>query len=71
MPSTTLNRLRRKVDGATIDETSRRTLARMVDNELEKQKQYVEINRAKIELDLQNDAIRTGTGDQRRSNRSH
>ncbi|MEO1528456.1 MAG: hypothetical protein AAFX06_23785, partial [Planctomycetota bacterium] len=54
-----LNRLRRKVDGATIDENSRRTLALMVDRELEKQKQYVEINRVKIEQDLQNDAIRS------------
>lgn len=54
-----LNRLRRKVDGATIEETSRQTLARMVDSELEKQKQYVEINRVKIEQELENEAIRT------------
>ncbi|WP_390621755.1 hypothetical protein [Roseiconus nitratireducens] len=54
-----LNRLRRRVDGATIDETSQRTLARMVDRELEKQKQFVEANRAEIELELQNDAVRT------------
>ena len=55
-----LNRLRRRVDGSNVDETSKRTLARMVDRELEKQKQYVEINRAEIELELQNEAIRTG-----------
>ena len=54
-----LNRLRRRVDGSTVDETSKRTLARMVDRELEKQKQYVEANRADIELELQNDAVRT------------
>ncbi|MCO8120836.1 general secretion pathway protein GspD [Stieleria sp. TO1_6] len=54
-----LNRLRRRVDGSTVDETSKRTLARMVDKELEKQKQYVEANRAEIELELQNDAVRT------------
>ncbi|MEM6469282.1 MAG: hypothetical protein AAF802_06905 [Planctomycetota bacterium] len=53
-----LNRLRRRVDGAGIDETSKRTLARMVDSELEKQKQYVEANRAQIELALQNDQVR-------------
>ncbi|MEM0926425.1 MAG: hypothetical protein AAGJ83_10345, partial [Planctomycetota bacterium] len=53
-----LNRLRRRVDGASIDEMSKRTLARMVDSELEKQKQYVEANRAQIELDLQNDQVR-------------
>jgi general secretion pathway protein D len=54
-----LNRLRRRVDGSSIDETSKQTLARMVDKELERQKQYVEANRAKIELDLQNEAIET------------
>jgi general secretion pathway protein D len=54
-----LNRLRRRVDGATIDETSKRTLARMVDKELDKHRQYVEANRAAIELELQNEAVRT------------
>ena len=54
-----LNRLRRRVDGSNVDETSKRTLARMVDRELEKQKQYVEVNRAAIELELQNEAVRT------------
>lgn len=54
-----LNRLRRRVDGSNVDETSKRTLARLVDRELEKQKQYVESNRASIELELQNDAVRT------------
>ncbi len=54
-----LNRLRRRVDGSNVDETSKRTLARLVDRELEKQKQYVEANRASIELELQNDAVRT------------
>lgn len=54
-----LNRLRRRIDGSNVDETSKQTLARMVDRELEKQKQYVEANRAAIELELQNDAVRT------------
>jgi general secretion pathway protein D len=54
-----LNRLRRRVDGSAVDETSKVTLARIVDRELEKQKQYVEANRAAIELELQNDAVRS------------
>ena len=54
-----LSRLRRRVDGSAVDETSKVTLARIVDRELEKQKQYVEANRAAIELQLQNDAVRS------------
>lgn len=53
-----LNRLRRRVDGSNVDEASKLTLARIVDRELEKQKQYVEANRAAIELELQNDQVR-------------
>tara|TARA_R110002049_G_scaffold27321_2_gene94010 strand:- start:77696 stop:81205 length:3510 start_codon:yes stop_codon:yes gene_type:complete len=54
-----LNRLRRRVDGSTVDETSKRSLVAMVDRALSDQKQYVEANRAQIELDLQNEAIKT------------
>ncbi|OYP32210.1 general secretion pathway protein GspD [Rhodopirellula sp. MGV] len=54
-----LNRLRRRVDGSNVPEANKTALVRMVDRELEKQKQYVENNRAAIELNLQNEAVRT------------
>ncbi|WP_390620381.1 type II secretion system protein GspD [Stieleria varia] len=54
-----LNRLRRRVDSANVGEDSKRTLANMVDKALEKQRQYVEANKVKIELDLQNDKVRS------------
>ncbi|MCC9602843.1 general secretion pathway protein GspD [Stieleria sp. JC731] len=54
-----LNRLRRRVDGSNVPEANKSALVRMVDRELEKQKQYVETNRAEIELELQNEAVRT------------
>ena len=54
-----LNRLRRRVDGSKVDEASKRSLVAMVDRALSDQKQYVEANRAEIELDLQNEAIET------------
>jgi len=54
-----LNRLRRRVDGSNVDATSKRSLVAMVDRAVSDQKQYVEANRAEIELDLQNEAVRT------------
>ncbi|MCD0461571.1 general secretion pathway protein GspD [Roseiconus lacunae] len=54
-----LNRLRRRVDGSNVPEANKAALVRMVDRELEKQKQYVETNRSEIELELQNEAVRT------------
>ena len=54
-----LNRLRRRVDGSNVPEANKLALVRMVDRELEKQKQYVEANRVEIELELQNAAVRT------------
>ena len=53
-----LGRLRRRVDAASIDDSSRRSLAVMVDRALTEQQKYVEANRAKIELDLSNEAIK-------------
>ena len=54
-----LNRLRRTVDGTTsVSESMRRSLGTMVDRSLADQKRYVEANRAEIELDLQNEAVR-------------
>ena len=53
-----LGRLRRRVDAAGIDSSSRRSLAVMVDRALADQKQYVEANRSTIELDLRNEAIK-------------
>ncbi len=53
-----LERLRRRVDGAEVDEQSRRSIAVMVDRAISEQKKYIDANRAKINLDLQNDAVR-------------
>ncbi len=53
-----LGRLRRRVDAASIDSSSRRSLAVMVDRALADQKQYVEANRSTIELDLRNEAVK-------------
>jgi general secretion pathway protein D len=54
-----LERLRRRVDGADLDEAAKRSIAMMVDRAVLDQKKYIEANRAKIELTLQNDAVRT------------
>ncbi len=54
-----LERLRRRVDGSDIAENSRRTIAVLVDRAISDQKQYIDANRQKIELDLQNDSVRT------------
>ncbi len=54
-----LNRLRRRVDSAKVDETAKRSLMAQVDRALNEQKKYIDANRAKIELDLENEAVRT------------
>ncbi len=54
-----LERLRRRVDGSDIAENSKRTIALLVDRAISEQKQYNEANRAQINLDLQNEAVRT------------
>ncbi len=54
-----LERLARKVDGANIDEASKASLAAMVGRAVSEQNSYVEANRAKIDLDLTNERIRT------------
>lgn len=53
-----LESLRRRIDGAEVDEQSRRSIAVMVDRAIADQKRYIDANRAKIDLDLQNDAVR-------------
>ncbi|TWU54611.1 Bacterial type II and III secretion system protein [Rubripirellula tenax] len=53
-----LERLRRRVDGSDIDESAKRSLAVMVNRAVAEQNRYIEANRAKINLDLQNDAVR-------------
>ena len=53
-----LQRLRRRVDGAELSDQAKRSMAMMVDRAVADQKSYIEANRAKIELDLQNDAVR-------------
>ena len=53
-----LESLRRRVDGSDLDETAKRSLAVMVGRAIADQKKYVEDNRAKIDLDLQNESVR-------------
>ena len=53
-----LESLRRRVDGADVDEQSKRSIAVMVDRAIADQKKYIDANRAKIDLDLQNEAVR-------------
>ena len=53
-----LFRLRRTVDGANVSEDARRSLGVMVDRALAQQKQYVDANRADIELDLRNKTVK-------------
>lgn len=55
----TLERLRRRVDGSDIAENQKRSIAVLVDRAIKDQRLYNEANRAEINLDLQNDAIRT------------
>lgn len=53
-----LNRLGRRVEQSNIDQQAKYSLAKMVDRAITEQKQYVEANRAQIDLDLRNEAIR-------------
>ena len=46
------------LDGADVDEQSKRSIAVMVDRAIADQKKYIDANRAKIDLDLQNEAVR-------------
>jgi general secretion pathway protein D len=54
-----LQRLRRRVDGSDIAENSKRTIAVLVDRAIKDQTLYNEANRAKINLELQNDSVRS------------
>ncbi|TWU34389.1 type II secretion system protein GspD [Novipirellula artificiosorum] len=54
-----LETLRRRVEGSDVDDAAKRSLASMVTKALSDQKQYVEANRAQINLDLQNESVRT------------
>ncbi|MEM1069748.1 MAG: DUF4974 domain-containing protein, partial [Planctomycetota bacterium] len=63
-----LERLRRRVDGADVDDASRRSIAMMVDRSILNQKKYIEANRAEIDLELQNDSIRTELANEQAQN---
>ncbi len=54
-----LERLRRRVDSSELSDQAKRSMAVMVDRAITEQKKYIEANRAKIDLDLQNEAVRT------------
>ncbi|WP_231617226.1 type II secretion system protein GspD [Novipirellula aureliae] len=54
-----LEKLRRRVEEANLDEAAKRSLSTMVTKALKDQNQYVEANRAQINLDLQNEAVKT------------
>jgi general secretion pathway protein D len=54
-----LERLRRRVDGSDVDDVSKRSIAMMVSRATADQRKYIDANKAKIQLDLQNDTIRT------------
>ena len=53
-----LERLRRRVDGSELSDQGKRSMAMMVDRAITDQSQYIQANRAKIDLELQNDAVR-------------
>ena len=53
-----LERLRRRVDGSELSDQGKRSMAMMVDRAIGDQKQFIQANRAKIDLELQNDAVR-------------
>lgn len=54
-----LERLRRRVDSSDVDDKAKRSLIVLVDRAIKEQKTYIEANRAKIELDIQNDSVKT------------
>ena len=51
--------LRRRVESADVDDDARRALTVMVDRAIRAQDQYIEINRADIELEIENESVRT------------
>ena len=53
-----LERLRRRVDASDLSEQGKRSMAMMVDRAIGDQKQFIEANRAEIDLELQNAAVR-------------
>ncbi|MEM9364776.1 MAG: hypothetical protein AAGD07_02195 [Planctomycetota bacterium] len=53
-----LERLMRRVQGSDVDDATKAQLAAMVSRALKDQNAYVEANRAEIDLELKNDAIR-------------
>jgi general secretion pathway protein D len=54
-----LERLRRRVDSSDVDDKAKRSLIVLVDRAIKEQQSYIEANRAKIELDIQNDSVKT------------
>ncbi|MEM9588098.1 MAG: hypothetical protein AAGA03_12525 [Planctomycetota bacterium] len=54
-----LEKLKRRIDQSDAEESVKRTLNAMVNRDLSKQKLYVEQNKAQIDLDIRNEAIRT------------
>ena len=54
-----LERLRRRVDGSDVDDKAKRSLIVLVDRAMKEQKTYIDANRAKIDLDIINDSVRT------------
>lgn len=53
-----LQLLRQKITNSKLDATASASMMAMVERAINEQKQYVEANRAMIELDLANDAVR-------------
>ena len=54
-----LETLRRRVGAAEVEDQARAALIVMVDRAISSQKRYVENNRANIELELENESVRT------------
>ncbi len=53
-----LESLLRRIEGSDVDDAAKRSLSSMVDRDLRSQVAFIEANRAKIDLDLQNEAVR-------------
>lgn len=53
-----LKSLRRKVDAAKVDDRAKQSLGIIVDRAIAEHQKFVDSNRADIELDLENDAVR-------------
>ncbi len=54
-----LEGLRRRIEGADVDEAAKQAMSAMVAKAAAEQKKYVDANRADIELNLQNEQVRT------------